>query len=221
MSAGKRRRFRKRYVLYAVLLLAVGYQAWPILDPHWEQDSCTFGTGSTALYEAMEEEAEHFLQKDGWAEFPSFSIESQREFMRKLDNQIDQFVMTRRSATERTAAYHALFRTYGMYYADIVPRLKELSQEPIKPLWLHFAAVKYHAVLPRLNPFCFQCYIFPIAGWRTEFEPLEPQGNFKLEEYNETKSYLNTVMPFMISSPAYKPISGDRCPEILPQLNSR
>ena len=157
MSAGKRRRFRKRYVLYAVLLLGVGYQAWRILDPHWEQDSCTFGTGSTALYEAMEEEAANFLEKDGWAEFPSYSSEGRRVFRRKLGDQVDRFVMTRRSATDRTAAYHALFRSYGMYFAENKPRLKVLSQEPIESLWYDVAAVRYHAILPRLNPFCFRC----------------------------------------------------------------
>lgn len=154
------RRVKIRYIL---LVLFVGLFAWRnqgLLQSHSEQDHCSFGTGSTALYDGLRAEADAYLAKHGRAGLSEYSPEAAEAFADKVLDQLRAFAMTRETPTQRWAAIHALLRAYGMDFDVNGPR----NKEKLKPETVVLSA-RYIVLLPRLNWHCQLCYLFPEAAF--------------------------------------------------------
>lgn len=140
----KRRRFRLWQVLPALLLAFFAWRNWPLLNSHSEQEECTFGTDSTALYDRLRAEADAFLANHGKARLPGYSRPSAQIFADKVVEQL---------------------RAYGMEFGFNGPRDKEKLKSPLVVL-----STGYFVQLPTLNWLCPVCYVFPLArfGFRLE-----------------------------------------------------
>lgn len=156
----KPRRLILRTVLLVLLAVIVAWRAWPLIDPHSEQDQCTFGTGSTELYQSLRAEANDYLAKNGRVPLRSYSSMSAQEFADGVSSQLRIFAMTRETPSERWAAMHALLRAYGMEFDSSGPRDKVKLKSEFVVL-----SARYFIQLPKLNWFCLFCYVFPTSAF--------------------------------------------------------
>lgn len=163
----RHRRVKIRHVLLLLVVSLFAWRNWPLLKSHSEQDKCTFGTASTALYDGLRTEADFYLAKHGKARLSGYSPESARIFSDKVLNQLHLFAMSRNTPPERWAALHALLRAYGMEFGYSSP-----PREGERPNNNFFAskAGHYYIQLPTLNWFCPLCYVFPTARFRLRLE---------------------------------------------------
>jgi hypothetical protein len=155
---------KKRHVfllLPVLLVVFFAWRNWPLLKSHSEQDQCTFGTDSTALYDGLRAEADSYLAKHGKVGLPGYSPESAQKFGDEVLEQLRAFAMARKTPTEKWAAVHALLRAYGMDFDVNGPR----GKGKLKPDTVVLSA-RYIVLLPKLNWLCPLCYVFPEAAFR-------------------------------------------------------
>lgn len=147
-------KIRLRYVIIALLMLPIAWHLLPLLERHPEQDQCTFGTGSTQLYKKMRAEADTYLAEHGKVRLGGYYGDNEAgRFSKKLTRQLRKFAMTRKTATERWAAIHALMRAYGMTHDYNGPRdAGKLKHNRVA------LSAKYFILLPKLNWYCILCY---------------------------------------------------------------
>jgi len=161
----KRRRPWRRYVLLAVVGIGIGWYSLPFWDAHAEQDQCTFGTGSTVLYDGLRVEADTFLAESGKVRLPGYSPESAQIFAGKVLDQLRVFAMARTIPNEKWAAIHALLRAYGMEFDLNGPRSKEKLKSDKVSL-----SARYIVLKPKLNWLCPFCYVFPEAAFKFQIK---------------------------------------------------
>jgi len=155
---------RKRVYGLALLVGLVGWYMAPLLHPHWEQDRCEFGTGSTALYERMQKETRVYLAEHGKVRFAEFSKDARRVFSLALKKQLADFTNDRATLREQFAASHGLLRAYGMEFDRSWPReVAALKGGEVS------LSLSYLIYLPKLNMFCVGCYIFRTARYTVGF----------------------------------------------------
>lgn len=147
-----------------VLCCAVIYFG-PMLEAHPEQDQCTFGTNSTALYDRLYSEAVEFLGKHQEVRLAAHTGEAGAAFSRAVGKQMNQFASTRENPAERLAAVHALLRRYGMEFDSIWVQAPNLPlSDPRNRVY-----ADYLIFLPKLNWFCPKCYLVRTGRFRVHF----------------------------------------------------
>ncbi len=200
-----RSRFRRFISTCFYLSLATlgAFYAMPFKKSHAEQDRCEFGTGSTALYERMEREASSFLEKNGRARLWSYSLASAGKFSGRLRSQIEEFALSRNSVVERTAAMHALLRSYGMHL-DVSSPLDERVRKSNRAV----LSYRYIILLPKLNMICPTCYIFKTASFGLSIH------NDKTGEYNRIH-HGGLRITWFKWSPVYYKLFGEICPKLM------
>lgn len=200
----RRRRVKVRHVFLLLIVAFVVWRNWGLLKSHSEQDQCTFGTGSTALYERLRSEADVYLAKHTKARLPGYSQTSAIGFRQVVFAQLRDFALVRETPTERWAAIHALLRAYGMEFSSNGPREKEkLAHDSV------VLSTTYFVQLPKLNWLCPLCYLFPLG--QINFH-LRNRGDGIYDRING--SFTITRFRLAHSQPFY-PNLGINCPGIL------
>ncbi len=190
-------------MFYTVCVVSLIYYAVPFFERHAEQDRCEFGTGSTALYERMRREASSFLAANGRVRLSGYSLEAASEFRRLVWDQLRQFALSRDSAVERTAAMHALLRSYGMKIDSSSPRdpKKRKSNQIV-------LGYNYLVLLPKLNWFCPLCYVFRTARFSVSID------NKITGQYANIQGG-GLFITWFKRAPVFYLFFGDICPEIM------
>ncbi|ODA66188.1 hypothetical protein A7A08_02835 [Methyloligella halotolerans] len=196
-------------VLAGLVLLGLGKYlsliSTPLINEH-----CGFGTGSNVLYERMVSEADEYLATYGIAHLNSYSWQSAKTFSKELDYQVRYFALIRRTPAEKTAAMHALMRSYGMKFAKtekigllVLSSEREKTKEALRYL--------YEADLLKIDPFCFSCLIYPRATLSAKFVRSDIDREFKF-------SSIFLRVAWWPWATFMKPVQGDadRCPPLLP-----
>jgi len=207
----RRKRLRRRALLIALAVIVlgtpIGLVLWRLpmlLETHPEQDQCEFGTGSTALYDRLRAEADAYLDEHGRARLGWFTSKSAQKFGREIVTQLEEFAMSRPTATERWAAIHAMLRSYGMEFDVNGPKDEEkLSLGKVKLSSIYFF------VAPTYNLLCLRCYIFPEATISIYIEP----GTFGT--YDQVRSVVNLDSFSIKGAPLYYRRFHQTCPQVL------
>lgn len=200
----KRRRPWRRYVLLAVVSVGIGWYSLPFWDAHAEQDQCTFGTGSTALYDGLRAEAEVYLEQREKARLSGYSPESARKFADQVLKQFREFAMSRSTAIERWAAIHALARAYGMDFDSNGPRSKtKLESDRVQ------LETSYIILLPKLNWLCPVCFVFREAAFNLQ---ITNRGDGK---YGQIDGGLRIRSFSLTWGPVYHRRFYQICPQVL------
>ena len=196
---GQTRRWwlKKRFITLWLFLALASWHLWPLLHPHWAQEKCEFGTGSTVLYEKLRREAKAYLHKNGKVRLSSywgFQSEGPRKFSVGVKTQLKEFAMTWPTERERYAAIHALLRQYGMEFDGGASPPSAISRRPEYNI-----SIYYIALLPKLNWFCPMCYVMKEASFTIYV------GNNGSGEWNQIRG-LYTGMRVQNLNPKWSPI---------------
>ena len=207
---------RKRYAVLLALLVGlpvflVARHTPKYLYSHSEQDLCEFGTGSTALYDRLRAEAETYLQEHGYAQFEALTVDIARAwavditpaFAKRFEEQIQDFAISRPTATERWVAVHALLRAYGMDFDNNGPRDERLALRKV-----HLRA-NYYLLLPKFKRDCPLCYVLPEARLNIHMKPRE--GGI----YDQARVRIHTRELHPGLAPLYYRRARQICPKVL------
>ena len=200
----QKRPWWRTYALLTLLGAGAIWYSLPFLDRHAAQEECTFGTGSTDLYDRLRGEAEAYLSKHGRVRLSNYSPESARKFADEVLDQLRNFAMSRPTATQRWAAIHALLRVYGMDFDSNSPR----DKEDLKPETVQLSA-RYIVLLPKLNLLCPLCYVFREAALILQ---VTNRGD---GVYDQIKGGLWITDLNPKSAPVYRQRFNQICPQVL------
>ena len=205
----ERKRYAALLILLALLVFLTARYIPQYLHSQPGQDVCEFGTGSTALYDRMRGEADVYLKKHGYAQFQAFTSEMKQLFAREIEAQLQDFAMSRLTATERWAAVHALLRAYGMEFDNNGPDDWRLATRRV-----HLRAY-YHFLLPKFKWDCLHCLLAPKAKLSIFMRPRRVRGRGVYDQVHVRTHTQHLSFQSLWWSPQYFVRKNLICPKVL------